>query len=89
MATERFHYTAPDGKSKIDLPRFNQLPMGYMRRLRKMSDADQMFGLLEMIVEDERADEEIFDVVDVLNIDEFQDFMEAWQKHGGISFPES
>lgn len=90
MTTERFHYvSAVDGKSKIDLPRFNQLPMRYMRKLRKMSDADQMFGLLEMCVEDDKADEKIFDVLDELNIEQFQAFMEAWQEHGGITLPES
>jgi hypothetical protein len=91
MATEKFHYL-PEGapKSKgIVLPRFGQLPGGVFRKLRKSSEDEQFFGLLEMLVEKKLITEKTLELIDEMPIAEQMRMMQAWQQEAGITLPES
>lgn len=88
MATEKFHYTTPSGV-KIVMPKFGQIPMGIMRKLRREDEANQMFGLLETLSETGRMAEDVLPALDELGQIDFADFMQAWQKDSETSFPES
>ena len=94
MALEKFHYTIPAekvaGSKPIDiaLPKFNQIPFGIMRKLRKENDAEQLFGLLESLVDAKLMDEASLEALDTLGIEEVTDMMTAWQKDAGVSIPE-
>lgn len=46
MALEKFHYE--HGNKKISLPKFNQLPFGTMRKIRRESMEEQMFLMSEV-----------------------------------------
>ena len=81
--TEKFHYTTA-GKKKITLPRFDALPFGVIRRIRKADDTEQFFLLLE-----ESADERSLKVIDDLSMPEISDLVEAWQKDAGVDLGES
>lgn len=74
MALEKFHYTTAGGK-KITLPRMDHIPFGVARKLRKESEDEQFYGMLEMV-----ADKKTLDVIDEMLPSEVRDLMEAWNK---------
>lgn len=78
-----FRYELEDG-TEIVLPKFNSVKPGVIRKIRKLSDVDQFFTVLE-----ELADEETLAVVDNLTQEVFQDVQLAWFKHAGITLGES
>ena len=80
---EKFHYEA-DGK-KIVLPKFaDVLTFGFARKTRKMSQAEQMFELVEAA-----ADAKALAVIDGLRTEQMEEFFTAWQKHSGVGVGES
>ena len=83
MAMEKFLYTTKDGK-KISLPRFENIPFGVIRKLRKEPEAEQFFGLLEAV-----ASKKDLDVIDGLMQEEVGDLMDKWQKNSGVELGES
>lgn len=78
----KFHYTF-DGKD-IELPRFDKLPFGTMRKMRKASESDQAFILFEST-----ADEKTLDIIDTMGVDDIGELLEAWQKQSGVETGES
>lgn len=84
MALEKFNYTVPDTKKKITLHRFDSLPFGVVRKIRKLSDEEQFFALFE-----ETADEKNLAVIDTLSMPEISDLVTAWQKDAGVELGES
>lgn len=96
MAFERFHYTIPaeqiPGARKdreITLPRFKQIPFGVMRKLRKLSEGEQMFVLLETLAERGQIAESTLEVLDDLPLDAVKDLMDAWAGDSQTSVGES
>lgn len=80
---EKFHYEV-DGK-KITLPKFaDVLTFGFARKTRKMSQAEQMFELVEAA-----ADDKALAVIDGLRTEQMEEFFTAWQKHSGVGVGES
>ena len=91
MTTEKFHYL-PEGAPKtkeIVLPRFGQLPGGIFRKLRKEEEAEQFFGLLEVLEEKKSITSKTLDLIDDLPLEEQMKMMQAWQADSEISTPES
>ncbi|QDH92285.1 tail assembly chaperone [Gordonia phage Spooky] len=91
MATEKFHFL-PEGapKSKeIVLPRFGQLPGGIFRKLRKEEEAEQFFGLIELLEERKAITTKTLELIDDLPLEQQMEMMQAWQKDSEISVPES
>lgn len=71
---EKFHWTTPSG-AEIVLPRIDQIKTGVIRKVRNLSETDQMFTLLEEI-----ADEATLALIDDLTGSELEAMAEAWQK---------
>ncbi|MEQ6899012.1 hypothetical protein [Microbacterium sp. KR10-403] len=84
MATEKFHYTSKSGK-KITLPKFGQgIKAGFIRRIRKLSEGEQVFEFIEAV-----ADEKTLEVIDDFDTAELGEFFGAWQKDAGVGVGES
>ena len=79
MAMEKFHYTTESGK-KIVLPKMDNIPFGVARKLRKESEDEQFYGMIEMV-----ADKKTLDVIDDLMPSEVRDMMEAWGKASEVT----
>lgn len=82
MALEKFHYTY-DSK-KFTLPKFDQLPFGVIRKLRKLPDEEQFFQMFELA-----ADDKALAVIDTMGMKDIEKLVEEWQKDAGVSQGES
>lgn len=80
---EKFHYQLPDGHELV-LPKFENVPMGHIRKTRKLPPTDQVFTLLELLVPEEDLEH-----LDSLDRTGFQDFMNAWREKSDIDLGES
>lgn len=78
----KFNYTF-NGET-IELPRFDKLPFGVMRKMRKADEDEQAFILFESA-----ASYEDLGVIDTMDVDEIGDLLEAWQKDAGVTTGES
>lgn len=77
-----FTYTLEDG-STISLPAFNTVKPGVIRKIRKLSDVDQFFTVLETL-----ADEDTIAKIDDMDHDTFEDFQKEWFRHAGVDVGE-
>jgi len=66
-------YEIEHNKTKITLPSFTTLPVGLVRKARNLSPDDQMWQMLESIL-----DEKTLDVIDTMSLSEFTEAMEGW-----------
>lgn len=79
-----FTYTTSHGATLV-LPRFDKVvTFGRARRLRKLSESEQVFTLVEEV-----CDEAALAVLDEMPPDEINSFFTAWQEHSGASLGES
>jgi len=80
---EKFHYKLPDGH-ELELPRFENVPMGVIRRTRKLTQTDQVFTLLESLLSED-------DLVHVDELDRagFEQLMVAWRGASELDLGES
>jgi hypothetical protein len=83
VTMEKFHYTLPDGHELV-LPKFENVPMGHIRKIRKLDETDQVFTLLESLL-----DEDELEHVDTLDRPAFQKLMEAWREESDVDLGES
>lgn len=84
MAYEKFHFTFEDGK-KITVPKFNQvMTIGVARKARHQGESEVGWMVIE-----KAADEKALAIIDEQTMDQFSDFMTAWQKDSGITPGES
>lgn len=81
---EKFHYTLPDGYN-LELPRFENIPAGIIRKTRRMNPADQAFTLLEEFLPENILAEH----VDPMPRGDFEAMLSAWQSGSGITPGES
>ena len=91
MATEKFRWL-PEGAAKskeIALPRFGQLPGGIFRKLRRAEEAEQFFGLIELLEEKGMITSKTLDLIDDLPLEKQMEMMQEWQKDSEIFPPES
>jgi hypothetical protein len=65
----------------IDLPDFGQLPIGILRRARKVEESEQTWFILEELLSDKDLK-----ILDTLPTSEFIQHMKAWT--GGTSLGE-
>ncbi|MBC6767331.1 hypothetical protein ACOJA0_03325 [Corynebacterium amycolatum] len=82
MALEKFHHEF-DGK-KFTLPKFDQLPFGVIRKLRKLPDEEQFFQMFELA-----ADDKALAVIDTMGMKDIEKLVEDWQKDAGVTQGES
>jgi len=83
MTLERFHQTLPDGYS-LTLPRFEDIPIGLIRRTRHATPTDQVFTLLEAL-----APADAWEHLDQLNRGAFDTLMKAWKDDSETDLGES
>jgi len=79
-----FTYTTKSG-ARLVLPRFDAVvTFGRARKLRKLSETEQVFTLVEDV-----CDDAALAVLDEMPASEVSDFFEAWQNDSGASLGES
>lgn len=83
MSMEKFHHTLPDGYELV-LPKFENVPMGLIRKTRRLDKVDQVFTLLE-----ELATEQDLEHLDTLARAGFQALMKDWQASSEVTPGES
>lgn len=83
MALEKFRYTSKDGV-EIVLPKFSSAKSGLLRKLRKESEVEVIYSLLESL-----ADEKNLALTDDLPIPELGEMYKAWQEDAGVTAGES
>lgn len=70
---------------EYELPSFNNLPLGVIRKSRKFdNELDSAFSIIETVA-GEQGD--LLDVLDTLPMSEFNTFLEGWTK--GVKLGES
>lgn len=82
MAFEKFHYDF-DGV-EIVIPRFKNIPVGIIRRVRNQSEVEQIFTVLEEV-----TDETTLAVIDGMDTEQLQAFIAAWQGDSKVALGES
>lgn len=80
---EKFHHTLPDGH-ELELPRFENVPVGIIRKTRRLAEVDQVFTILEDLIKPEDLEH-----VDKLDRAEFNVFVKAWRAGSTVSLGES
>lgn len=83
MSTELFHHTTEAG-AEITLPRFRNVPSGVVRKLRKSSEVDFIFGMIEAV-----ADEATLEAIDQVGMVELAEIAKAWQQDSAVTAGES
>jgi hypothetical protein len=66
-------YTITHNKNKINLPSFSNLPVGVLRKARKLEADEQMWFMLESVL-----DEKGLAVIDTMSLMEFTEAMQGW-----------
>lgn len=66
------------------LPKFGSWSAGLMRRIRKLSDMDATFTILEEV-----ADTKTLAAIDSMSLDDFNALQKAWADHAGVTLGES
>ena len=66
-------YTIEHNNKKVVLPTFTNLPVGVIRKARKMEADEQMWFMLESVL-----DEKGLAVVDTMSLSEFTEAMNGW-----------
>ena len=72
-------YTYTHKGKKVSLPDFKEIPVGLVRKIRKESEADQPWLILETLL-----DEKQLAVVDTMTIPEFTEFMNGWTQGANL-----
>lgn len=80
---EKFRHTLPDGHVLV-LPRFENVPVGVIRKTRRLEQADQVFTILEEIMTPEDLEH-----VDKLDRSEFNEVVKAWRAGSSVDVGES
>lgn len=66
-------YIFEHNKKKIELPDFKDLPIGLVRKSRKLPEEEQTWFILE-----ELLDEKTLAHVDTMSVSQFQELMTGW-----------
>lgn len=72
-------YTYKHNNKTITLPTFRDIPVGLVRKIRKESETDQAWLILE-----ELLDEKQLAIVDSMTIPEFTEFMNGWTQGANL-----
>ncbi|MFD7843996.1 hypothetical protein ACFV4K_13825 [Nocardia sp. NPDC059764] len=76
-------FSYPVNGVEIKLPSLSYLKPGLVRRIRRLGDVDAMYTLLELSLSPEALA-----ALDDMDPDAYQEMMEAWRAHSGISLGE-
>jgi hypothetical protein len=79
---EKFHCTI--GDTEITLPRFEDIEVGVIRKIRRLPQIDQIFTLIEHYL-----DEEQLAAFDTLKRGELEEFSTAWREGSSVALGES
>lgn len=79
---EKFHFE--HGGKKFDLPLLSNLKFGLIRKLRKASQEEQMFMIIEEV-----SDKRALAAIDDMTSEEVGKLMTEWQKASGVDMGES
>ncbi|EQM83424.1 hypothetical protein [Microbacterium maritypicum] len=79
---EKFHYVV--GDTEIVLPKFEDIEVGVIRKIRRLSQIDQIFTLIEHYL-----DEGQLVAFDTLKRSELEDFSNAWRTGSSVTLGES
>jgi len=66
-------YTIEHNNKKVVLPTFTNLPVGVIRKARKMEADEQMWFMLESVLDDKGMA-----VIDTMSLSEFTEAMNGW-----------
>lgn len=66
-------YTIEHNNKKVVLPTFTNLPVGVIRKARKMESDEQMWFMLESVLDDKAMA-----IVDSMSLGEFTEAMNGW-----------
>jgi len=83
MTMEKFHHTLPDGHELV-LPKMENVPLGVIRKTRRLERTDQIFTLLEELLPE--AD---LEHVDKLDRGGFEALMTAWKGASTVDLGEA
>lgn len=93
MTMEKFHAKLKTGKVNedgtpkevpLELPKFDQIPFGTIRKLRKLPTTEQFFALLEKVIP-----EDAMELLDETPQKEVNRILTEWQKDSGVELGES
>lgn len=79
---EKFEYDT--GEGIIYLPNMKRLKSGVLRKIRNLTDADQMYTLFELVLTDDQLA-----LLDELDGDELEVLVKEWNEFSGVSLGES
>ncbi|PRB08617.1 hypothetical protein CQ047_12110 [Microbacterium sp. MYb72] len=79
---EKFHYTI--GETEITLPRFEDIEVGVIRKIRKLGQVDQILTLIESYL-----DEVQLEAFDTLTREGLEEFATAWRTGSSVTLGES
>ncbi|HEX5541110.1 MAG TPA: hypothetical protein VFX60_06040 [Micromonospora sp.] len=71
------------GGETYTLPRYGSIKPGLIRRIRKLSDLDATFTILEEV-----ANADALAALDDMSMDEFNQVQRDWLEHSGITLGE-
>ena len=80
---EKFHYALPDGH-QIELPLFENIEVGAVRKIRRLTQIDQIFTLIELYL-----DEKDLSHFDKMTRAELEVFAKAWREGSSVTPGES
>lgn len=66
-------YTIETNGKKITLPDFKNMPVGVIRKARKLSSDEQMWFILESILDDKQLE-----ILDSMSLSDFTSSMNGW-----------
>ncbi|TCJ28764.1 hypothetical protein E0W80_04495 [Microbacterium sp. PI-1] len=79
---EKFHYVV--GDTEITLPRFEDIEVGVIRKIRKLGQVDQILTLIESYL-----DEAQLAAFDTLTREGLEEFANAWRTGSSVTLGES
>lgn len=80
---EKFRYKLPDGHT-ITLPKLENVPLGIVRKTRKLEQGDMVFTMLEMLIPEESLEH-----LDSFDRSVLDGLMTAWKESSEASLGES
>ncbi|SNY84018.1 hypothetical protein SAMN04244553_3588 [Nocardia amikacinitolerans] len=81
--TVKDDYVKKVGDTEVRLPSLSYLKPGLIRKIRRLSDIDAMYTLLELVLE-----KDALAVLDDMDPDEYAALLDGWREHSGVSLGE-
>lgn len=72
-------YTVEHKGKKIELPGFQDLPVGVVRKSRNLPDEEQSWFILESLLNEKQLE-----IIDTMTVKEFASFMNGWTQGANL-----